>query len=118
LEQGMWGFERCREKYDAPGALCNPLQGARGRLRRRDPYEEYRVGPVQAFIEGLRTGEVSAHDLDIRRETCCLRIAYERADSQPLRQQLGQDVAADVACGAGDEDAVHKGNCNEGEVAS
>jgi hypothetical protein len=47
----------------------------------------------------------------VRRKTSRIRIAYERADVQARSRQLREDVAADVACDAGDEDSFHNGHC-------
>jgi len=107
----MCGFERRREEYDAPGALRDPLQSGSNSLGWCNPHQEHRIDTIQAFIEGLGSSEVSGRHFNLWRQTSRVRIAHERADFHPRREQLRDNLAADVAGGASDQDGVHNGYC-------
>jgi hypothetical protein len=94
------------EEHDVPGVLRHPVHGGRGGAGRGGPREEHRIDAVQTPLEGRGEGEVAVHDLDPGRQAG-VRVARQGADVGARRQQLLDDLAADISGGPGDEDAFH-----------
>src|SRR5258708_7457662 len=75
------------------------------------PHQEHRIDAIQAFIQGLGKGEISAYHVNVWRQISRVRVACERADSHVRRRQLGENLAADPAGSSDDEDAIHARPC-------
>ena len=98
---------RC-EQHDLPGVRGDPQDRWRGRRERRHPHEEHAVDAVQACVECVGRGEITAHDFDVRRKVGGARIAAHGANPAAGTAQLRYHLGADVAGRAGDEDALHR----------
>jgi hypothetical protein len=87
--------------------LRDPLQCGSDGGRRGSPHQEHRIDAIQAPIKGLGKSEISAHHLNVWRQTSRVRVAGERADSHARGRQLRENLAADVAGCSDDEDTIH-----------
>jgi hypothetical protein len=52
-------------------------------------------------------GEIAAHDIDAGRQTARLRVAAQGTNRETSGTQLRDDLSANVAARAGDEDPRH-----------
>ena len=75
--------------------------------RLRDPHQEHRVDAFKACIKGFRNSQISAHHLNLWRQTSRVRIARHRADLRARGYQLRNNLVADVAGCSDDEDTIH-----------
>lgn len=80
-------------------ALCTAGLG-----RGERPQPEHRVDLIQVRLERVRLGQVGNRELDAVRESVGVRVARDGAHRGTALVQLGDDLAADVAGRAGDED--------------
>ena len=91
----------------AASVLRDPLQSGSDSGGRGGPHQEHRIDAIQAFIQGLGKSEISAHHLNLWRQSeprpGCARARGLRARGRQLRDNL----AADGAGGADDEDTIH-----------
>jgi hypothetical protein len=62
---------------------------------------------VERGCERLRLRYVALNDRGVCGERGTARVAHEAAHVEPAPQQIGREAAADVARGAGDQDARH-----------
>jgi hypothetical protein len=108
LKERMRCLERRGEVNDAPRVLRDSLECGFDRIRRRDPHHEYRIDLLQAGVETLGNREIPAHDVDVCRQTRCVRIASHRTTPGASSSQLIDDVTPDVSSGAGDQDSIHR----------
>jgi hypothetical protein len=69
--------------------------------------QEHRIDLLQAGVETLGNREIPPHDIDVGRQTRCVRIASHRTKLGARSSQLIDDVTPDVSSGAGDEDSIH-----------
>ena len=75
---------------------------------RRDPHEEHAIDAVQARVECVGRGEITAHDFYVRRQIGGARIAAHCANPAARTAQLRDHLAADLAGRAGDEDGFQR----------
>ena len=106
LKKWMRRLERRGEVDDPPRLLRDSLDRTFDRVRRRDPHQEHGVDLLQAGIETLGNREIPAHDVDICRQMCSVRISGHGAKLGARRSQLIDHVTPDVSSGAGDEDPI------------
>jgi hypothetical protein len=101
---------RRREVDDAVRASPEAIQDCRrGVGRKEGPHQEHRLDPVQERVQGVRDGQVSAHDVDAARQAGGVGVAGQRTDGSARAQQLGHDLTADVAGRPGHQDHVLPG---------
>lgn len=89
--------------------LRDPIQRGNNGRWRRGPHEEDRIDAKQASIKGLGKIEISAHYLNMWRQTSGVQVANQRADLRARGGQLRDNLAANVSGGANDEDTAHTG---------
>ena len=68
--------------------------------RRGGPHQEHRIDAIQASIQGLGKGEISAHYLNVWRQTEPPSGCVPARGLAPRQRQLRDNLAADVAGGA------------------
>jgi hypothetical protein len=97
-----------REHHDLPGVCGDALDRRCRRCERSHPHEEHAIDVAQARVECGRRGQITTDDFNVRRQCGRAWIAGHRANSTTSTAQLRDNLAADLATRAGDENTTHR----------
>jgi hypothetical protein len=97
-----------REHHDLPGVCGDALDRRCSGCERRHPHEEHTLDVLQARVECCGRGQITADDFDFSRQGGRAWIAGHRANSTTSTAQLRDNLAADLATRAGDENTTHR----------
>jgi hypothetical protein len=90
---------------DVVGECRDHLAGG-SRVETR-PQQERRPGPARGSLDGLRPADVALDDFDLGRESGSLGMSGQCSYADPVVQEAGNDVAADLAGGTDDKHSGH-----------
>ena len=76
------------------------------------------VDALHRLVEALAALGVPLDDVDVQAVLELAPVTHERADAVAVCEQLGDQAAADVAAGPGDQDAERGGGTGDGHAAN
>ena len=85
----------------------DPVQSGNNSGRWGGPHQKNGIDAMQALIERIGKGEISAHHFDLWRKTGRIRFARHCADLRARARQLRDNLAPDIASGSDNEDSIH-----------
>ena len=99
------------EQHDATRVLCDFRERGGKCVCRRRPDEEHRVDITKRAFQRLGRGQIATHYGDLGWQPGRIRMARQRANLRACAEELGNDLAADGAGGARDDDSLDHAQC-------